>query len=193
MLAPVALAWVFFYSYAKRFTSFAHLVLGVALAIAPVGAYLAIAGAWPRPWYAPVVLAAGVMLWVAGFDVIYSLQDMAFDRRHGLHSIAARFGAAGAMRFARVFHFLAVAAFLALGLLGMFPVGALYLMGVAVMAALLAYEHWVVRGAAGGLDLPRIDRAFFRANVAVSTSFFMFVLLDRLLLVGGSALRATGP
>lgn len=192
-LAPVALAWIFSYSYTKRFTSFAHAVLGFALGIAPVGAYLAISGVWPAPWYAPVVLAAGVMLWVAGFDVIYSLQDIEFDKREGLHSIAARFGARRALVFARVLHLSAVSAFFAIGVLRLFPVGRVYLGGIGVMAAILAYEHWEVRGGAGSLDLLRIDRAFFRANVAISTSFFAFVLLDRLLHAGSAALRATGP
>src|SRR5690606_2853230 len=83
MLSPIALAWVFFYSYTKRFTPISHHVLGLALGIAPVGAYLALAGTWPAPWYAPVVLALAVMFWVAGFDTIYSLQDTDFDRAHG--------------------------------------------------------------------------------------------------------------
>ncbi|MGH7552429.1 MAG: UbiA family prenyltransferase, partial [Longimicrobiales bacterium] len=182
------------YSYTKRFTAWSHHVLGLALGIAPVGAYLAIAGEWPQPWYAPVVLAAGVMFWVAGFDVIYALQDIEFDRRERLHSIAAKHGARSAMWFARSFHFTAVLAFLAVGALRMFPVGSAYLGGVAVMAMLLTYEHWVVRGdAEGTLDLKRIDRAFFRANVAISTSFLFFTLLDRLLAIDFTFATGSGP
>jgi 4-hydroxybenzoate polyprenyltransferase len=186
VLAPVALAWIFFYSYTKRFTAWAHHVLGVALGIAPAGAYLAIAGVWPEPWYALPVLAGAVMFWVAGFDVIYSVQDVEFDRAHGLHSMPVRYGATGALRLARVFHAVSFALFAAIGVLGIFPVGALYLAGVLVMAGLLLYEHRVI-GAAdpARLDLPRIDRAFFHANVAVSMSLFGFTLLDRLL--GGAA------
>jgi 4-hydroxybenzoate polyprenyltransferase len=179
-LAPVALAWIFFYSYTKRFTRWAHLVLGLSLAIAPVGAYLAIAGAWPQPWYAPVVLALGVMFWVSGFDIIYALQDIEFDRRTGLHSVAARYGERKALALARAAHLAAVAAFLSLALFQLFPVHGFYLGGVAVMAGLLVYEHRVVRSGGGPLDLPRIDRAFFRANIAVSTSFFAFTLFDRI-------------
>src|SRR5690606_6953408 len=91
-LAPFALAWVFFYSYTKRFTSWAHLVLGFALAIAPVGAYLAVTGSWSEPWPALLALAGGVLCWVAGFDILYSLQDEFFDRSQGLHSIPAAVG-----------------------------------------------------------------------------------------------------
>ncbi|HLU25802.1 MAG TPA: UbiA-like polyprenyltransferase [Longimicrobiales bacterium] len=182
-LAPVALAWVCFYSYTKRFTSLSHAVLGYSLGIAPVGAYLAIAGTWSEPWYALVILASGVMCWVAGFDVIYAIQDLDFDRQQGLRSLPARLGLSGALRAARIFHFLAVALFLSLRWVPGFPGGWLYLAGVAVMAALLTYEHWIVRAQAPGkLDLVRIDRAFFRVNVGVSTTFFAFVLLDRLLL-----------
>ncbi len=194
VLAPVALAWVFFYSYTKRFTAWSHHVLGLALGIAPVGAYLAIAGEWPQPWYAPVLLAAGVMFWVAGFDVIYALQDIDFDRRHRLHSIAARHGARGAMWYARAFHASAVLAFFALGVVRLFPVGAMYLGGVGLMATLLIYEHWVVRGGVeAALDPIRIDRAFFRTNVAVSTGFLLFTLLDRLVASPSIATIGSGP
>lgn len=193
MLAPLALAWVFFYSYTKRFTRWSHQVLGFALGIAPVGAYLAIAGEWPAPWYAPVVLAVGVMLWVSGFDVIYALQDIDFDRRTGLHSIAAKHGAAKALAFARASHFAAVVAFLAVAVFGLFPVGALYVAGTVVMALLLVYEHRAVRRDGDGLDIGGINRAFFRTNVAVSTSFFVFTLLDRLLAAGGTTSTGIAP
>lgn len=193
VLAPVALAWVFFYSYTKRFTRWSHQVLGFALGVAPVGAYLAIAGEWPAPWYGPVVLAVGVMLWVSGFDIIYALQDIDFDRRTGLHSIAARHGAARALAFARASHFAAVVAFLAVAVLDLFPVGALYVAGTAVMALLLVYEHRVVRRDDEGIDIGGINRAFFRTNVAVSTSFFLFTLLDRLLAAGAATYIGIAP
>lgn len=182
-LAPVALAWIFFYSYTKRFTSWAHNVLGLALGIAPVGAFLAVAGEWSDPWYALVMLAAAVMFWVAGFDIIYSFQDLDFDREQGLHSLASRQGPRRGLTWARLFHGLAVTLFFLLWLPAAFPVQWLYLIGVLAMAALLLHEHALVRGqTAEELDLPRVNRAFFRVNVAVSTTFFAFVLLDRLLL-----------
>src|SRR5690606_5851764 len=96
MLSPIALAWIFFYSYGKRFTAGAHHILGLALGIAPVGAFLAVSGTWPEPWYGLPLLAAAVMFWVAGFDVIYAVQALAFDRSHGLHSIPAKLGARSA-------------------------------------------------------------------------------------------------
>ncbi|MGH7446568.1 MAG: UbiA-like polyprenyltransferase [Longimicrobiales bacterium] len=185
MLAPAALGWIFFYSYTKRFTSWAHHVLGLALGIAPVGAFLAISGVWPEPWYALPVLSAAVMFWVAGFDIIYALQDVEFDRTHGLHSIPARVGATAALRRARIFHGISFLLFGSIVLLQLLPVGLFYTGGVLVMAGLLVYEHRLIgSGEPASLDLRRIDRAFFHANVAVSTSFFVFTLLDRLF--GGS-------
>ncbi len=182
-LSPVALAWVFFYSYTKRFTSWAHLVLGLSLGIAPVGAYLAITGAWSEPALALVLLAAGVMCWVAGFDVIYALQDLDFDQAHGLHSIPTRVGADRALLVARVLHVLSVLAFAALVAGRLFPVGVFYSIGVGVMVGLLFYEHRLLAGMHfRELDLRTIDRAFFRVNVLVSTTFFVCTLLDRLLL-----------
>lgn len=181
-LAPVALAWVFLYSYTKRFTSWAHHVLGLALGIAPAGAYLAIAGAWPAPWYALPVLAAAVMFWVAGFDVIYAVQDIEFDRAHALHSIPVRHGPVRALRLAGLFHLVSFLLFLAVRLFRLFPVGDVYLLGVLAMAGLLIHEHRIARvHDPRELDLPRIDRAFFRANIAVSFSIFAFTLLDRVL------------
>ncbi|HEX6134931.1 MAG TPA: UbiA-like polyprenyltransferase [Longimicrobiales bacterium] len=182
MLAPLALAWVFFYSYTKRFTAWAHHVLGLALGIAPAGAFLAVSGTWPEPWYALPVLSAAVMFWVAGFDVIYAVQDLEFDRSHALHSIPARVGAPRALRLARVFHGIAFLLFGAIAVFDLLPTGVFYAAGVLVMAGLLVYEHRLIDAMdPARLDLPRIDRAFFHANVAVSTSFLGFVLLDRLL------------
>lgn len=180
VLAPIALAWIFFYSYTKRFTAWAHYVLGLSLGIAPVGAYLGIAGAWPVPWYALPVVAAAVMFWVAGFDVIYAIQDIEFDRRRGLHSIAARYGPEKALRLARLFHAISVLLFLSVRVFSMFPVGALYTTGVVLMGILLLYENHVARAAIGTtLDMRRIDRAFFLVNVSVSLVLFALTLLDR--------------
>lgn len=184
LLAPVALAWIFFYSYTKRFTSWAHHVLGLALGIAPAGAFLAVSGVWPEPWYLLPVLAAAVMFWVAGFDVIYALQDVEFDRAHGLHSIPARLGPARALQSARVYHGISFALFAAILAFGLLPLGLFYAGALLVMAGLLVYEHRLTgSGDPSKLDLRRIDRAFFHANVGVSMSFFVFTLLDRL--IGG--------
>ena len=181
MLAPLALAWIFFYSYTKRFTAWAHHVLGLALGIAPAGAFLAISGVWPEPWYALPVLAAAVMFWVAGFDVIYALQDVDFDRAHGLRSIPARVGTTGALRRARIFHGISFLLFGTIAATGMLPVGPFYAVAVGIMGGLLVYEHRLIgAGDPATLDLRRIDRAFFHANVGVSASFFVFTLIDRL-------------
>jgi 4-hydroxybenzoate polyprenyltransferase len=182
LLAPVALAWIFFYSYTKRFTAWSHHVLGLALGIAPAGAFLAVSGVWPEPWYLLPVLAFAVMFWVAGFDVIYALQDVDFDRTHGLHSIPARIGAQGALGRARLFHALSFLLFGAITVFDMLPVGIFYAAALVVMAGLLVYEHRLIgAGDPATVDLSRIDRAFFHANVGVSLSFFAFTLLDRLL------------
>jgi 4-hydroxybenzoate polyprenyltransferase len=193
-LSPIALVWIFLYSYTKRFTALAHWVLGLSLGIAPVGAYLAISGAWSRPAWALPLLAAAVMLWVAGFDIVYALQDIDFDRTHGLHSIPARLGVRRSLIVARVVHAASVVCFLAILLLHAFPVGWLFALAIGLMTGLLHYEHTVVaprkrtdladRPSHPDLapDVKRIDRAFFRVNVIVSTSFFVFTLLDRLLL-----------
>ncbi len=175
VLAPFALGWILFYSYTKRFTRFAHLVLGFALAIAPVGAYLAVAGAWSEPWQALLVLAGGVLCWVAGFDILYSLQDIDFDRSQGLHSIPAALGAKGALAFSRVLHLLSVAQFVSLGFL-LPELGAAYFVGTGIIAAMLLYEQSLVRAD----DLSKIDAAFFNINGAISVVFFLIVLGERL-------------
>lgn len=180
MLSFVALAWTFFYSYTKRFTSFSHWVLGLSLAIAPVGAYLAIAGEWAQPWFALLVLAGAVMCWVAGFDIVYSIQDIEFDRTAGLHSMPSKLGMQRSLLLARVLHVLAVTCFAAIALFELFPVGVFYKAGLAVMVGLLIYEHSLIRSLnSGQVDYQRIDKAFFTMNVLVSTTFFLFTLLDR--------------
>ena len=181
-LSPLALAWVAFYSFTKRFTHWAHNVLGFSLAMAPVGAYLAVAGSWSRPWYSLLTLASAVMFWVAGFDIIYSLQDVEFDRQQGLYSLPARKGVKRALFLARLFHAHSVIFFLLLGILHRFPVHSFYMFGVVITAFIMIHEHRLVAAQdPAQLDLKLIDRAFFHANVAVSTMFFMFTLLDRLL------------
>ena len=150
-LSPVALAIVFWYSLAKRYTSCAQLFLGLALAVAPVGGWLAAGGGagW-QPWL--LGLATGT--WVAGFDVIYACEDVEFDRGHGLRSIPARFGVAGALRLSRLLHVVTVAGLA--GLVWVAPLGPVYLAGVAGVAVLLAYEQSLVSAA----DLSRVKQAF---------------------------------
>lgn len=175
-LAPFALGWIFFYSYTKRFTRWAHLVLGFALAIAPVGAYLAVAGEWSRPPAVLLVLAGAVLTWVAGFDVLYSLQDMEFDRAQGLHSVPAAFGARGALVVSRTLHVACAALFFLLGAL-VPEAGAIYFAGATLVTVMLAYEQSLVKST----DFSRIDAAFFNINGIISVGFFLLVLAERLL------------
>lgn len=162
-LSPVALLIVFGYSYTKRFTAASHLVLGLSLAVAPVGAWLAIRGRFDT---APLVLAAGVLFWVAGFDTIYACPDAEFDRREGLFSLPARLGVARALAFARLMHVTAVGLLLALFWLS--PLHPLYLAGVAGVGGLLAWEHTLVRPD----DLSRVMQAF-NLNGWVSLGYFV--------------------
>lgn len=171
-LSPVALLVVFGYSYTKRFTPLAHLVLGLSLGIAPVGAWLAIRGAFAPE---PLVLALAVVTWVAGFDVIYACQDVEFDRREGLQSIPARLGVARALGLARLLHVGTVT--LLAGLYLVTPLHPLYLAGVAGVAALLAYEHSLVHAD----DLSRVNAAFFTVNGWVGVFYFAATSAARLL------------
>jgi 4-hydroxybenzoate polyprenyltransferase len=191
-LSPIALAWVFFYSYTKRFTRLAHLVLGIGMSIAPVGGYLAVAGQWSTPWWVLCALALAVATWGAGFDVLYALPDIAFDRAHGLYSIPAALGERRAIAVARALHALTV---LSLALVGRGTVapdslaGACYWTGVLVVAVLLAYEHSLVRAG----DLSRLDAAFFTMNGVISLTLFGFTLAGRLLADGSIPLTRPVP
>jgi 4-hydroxybenzoate polyprenyltransferase len=171
-LWPLPVAMFFVYPYLKRFTWLSHLWLGACLGLAPVGAWLAVSGA--APWEA-WALGGAVLLWVAGFDLFYSLYDLDHDRAHGLHSWAVRFGEAGAFYGARAFH-VGTVALLALAGFAL-PVGAWYGIGAAVVAGLLAYEHLIVRPG----DLRRLDAAFFTVNGLISIAFLAFVALDVLI------------
>lgn len=176
LLSPLALGWIFFYSYTKRFTRWAHLVLGFSLAIAPVGAYLAVIGEWSDPATALLALAGAVLCWVAGFDILYSLQDEEFDRRNGLHSIPATFGASRAIGISRILHALCFILFFASG--GLFAgVTVVYYLGVVMIGVMLVYEQSLVRAD----DLSRIDAAFFNINGAISLLFCLMVVAERLL------------
>lgn len=173
-LSPVALAWVCFYSFTKRFTRLAHLVLGLGLAIAPVGGYLAVTGAWSEPWWMLIALAVAVMSWSGGFDILYALPDIEFDRAHGLHSIPAALGVTGAITIARALHLTTVAALaLTVWITG---AGTLAWGGVVIAAVILAYEHSLVSAD----DLTKLDAAFFTMNGVISLTFFAFVLADRI-------------
>ena len=175
ILAPVALVWVLFYSYTKRFTRWSHLVLGVGLSIAPVGGYLATIGQWSDPWWMLIALAIGVATWVGGFDILYALQDVSFDRENGLFSVPAAFGEANALGIARALHLTTVAA-LAIAGIGA-GAGVLYFCGVLVAGLLLLYEHSLVKAD----DFTRLDAAFFTMNGVISIVFFGFVFTERLL------------
>ena len=168
LLSPVALLVVLGYSYTKRFTSLSHLVLGLALSIAPVGAWLAVRGRFDA---APVVLALAVLAWVAGFDTIYSCQDVDFDRREGLRSLPALLGIRRALTVARLLHFAAVV--LLAALFALVPLHPIYLVGVAAVAALLVYEHSLVSAD----DLSRVDAAFFTVNGWISVGYLAFTIL----------------
>lgn len=170
LLAPVALGSVLLYSYTKRFTALAHLVLGWCLAIAPTGAWIAVRGAIDSP--VPLLLSLSVMLWTAGFDVIYACQDYAFDVSTGLRSVPQRFGIANALWIARLLHAGMFAALVAVYLLtGLHWIG---LLGVVATAALLVYQHSLVRAD----DLSRLNAAFFTTNAFVSVILFVTVAAD---------------
>jgi 4-hydroxybenzoate polyprenyltransferase len=175
ILAPLALGWVLFYSYTKRFTRWSHLVLGVGLSIAPVGGYLAIAGHWSDPWWMLIALAVAVATWVGGFDILYALQDVSFDRENGLYSVPSTFGEVNALGIARFLHFLTVAS-LALAGVGA-GAGIVYFAGVIVAGLLLLYEHSLVKAN----DFSRLDAAFFTMNGVISIVFLGFVFTERLL------------
>jgi 4-hydroxybenzoate polyprenyltransferase len=175
VVSPLALAWVLFYSYTKRFTRWSHLVLGVGLSIAPVGGYLAITGHWGDPWWMLIALAIAVATWSGGFDILYALQDVSFDRENGLYSVPSTFGEAPALGIARALHIVTVAA-LAIAGVGA-GVGILYFAGVIVAGLLLLYEHSLVKAN----DFSRLDAAFFTMNGVISIVFLGFVFTERLL------------
>jgi len=171
LLAPIALFVIFFYSLTKRFTSATHFFLGLALAVAPIGAWIAQTG---RIDIAPVVLAAGVVCWVAGFDLIYATQDYDFDRREGIRSLVVKLGITRSLRLAQLLHLLTLLALIGFGIAA--KLGALYYWSMPLVAAALVYEHNIEK-----LDLAGINRAFFQSNAFVSAVFLVAVCADRLL------------
>jgi len=173
-LAPLALAFISAYSYAKRFTSWSHLWLGLADGIATPAGYLAVTGSWSDPWWVLPAGALAVTCWVGGFDVFYALQDEAFDRAERLQSLVVRLGPAKSIFAAKLMHGLAVLALVAFGVGA--GLGAAYYAGLALGAALIAYEHRLVRPG----DLSRLDAAFFTMNGIVSVVVFAGALVDRI-------------
>jgi len=170
ILAPVALVLIFFYSLTKRFTSATHFFLGIALAIAPVGAWIAQTG---RIDFAPVILAAGVVCWVAGFDLIYATQDYDFDRREGIRSLVVKLGIARSLRLAQLLHLVTFVALIAFGVVA--QLGPVYYWSTPLIAAALFYEHTTEKR-----DLTGINRAFFQSNAFVGAVFLIAVCIDRL-------------
>jgi 4-hydroxybenzoate polyprenyltransferase len=174
-LSPIALAVITLYSYSKRFTWWSHLWLGFGDAIAGPAGYLAVSGEWSAPWWLLWMMAAAVTFWIGGFDIFYALQDEAFDRDEGLHSAVVRFGRGRAILVGKLLHGLAVLALIAFGAGA--GLGIAYYAGVAVGAALIAYEHQLVKPG----DLSRLDAAFFTANGIVSIVVFLGALVDRII------------
>jgi 4-hydroxybenzoate polyprenyltransferase len=168
-LTPLALFFLVFYSYCKRFTALAHLVLGACLAVAPVGAWIAIRGSVEIP---ALLLGLAVLFWVAGFDILYALQDLEFDQAGGLHSIPVRLGVGGSLWVARLFHMIMLCLLLALGYT--LHLGAWYMAGFAAALVMLCYEHWLLRNG----DLGKLDAAFFNMNGYISMTIFLFTLAD---------------
>jgi 4-hydroxybenzoate polyprenyltransferase len=177
LLSPVALAIIFFYSLTKRFTWASHLFLGVALSLAPIGAWLAVAGSATdlRELVIPLCLGLAVVFWLAGFDIIYSLQDREFDSAQGLHSIPVRFGVTGALRLSSLFHVCTIVFLILVGVAA--KLGIIYWIGCLAVSLILLWEHRIVRPN----DLSRVNRAFFDFNAYVSIGYFLITLADVLI------------
>jgi 4-hydroxybenzoate polyprenyltransferase len=169
LLSPVALGIIFFYSYTKRFTSFTQFVLGLSLAIAPIGAWLAVRGEFALP---PLILALGVIFWVGGFDLIYSIQDYEFDQQAGLHSMVVKYGVPASLRLAQIMHGALLLCLVAFGYVG--GLGWVYYGALLLVCGALLYEH----RAAARLDLNGINRAFFQSNAFVSVVLVAAIALD---------------
>ncbi len=175
LLSPLALGWILLYSLSKRFTWWPHIWLGVSLAIAPVGGYLAITGQWSDPSWMLIAITLGVASWVAGFDIFYALPDVGFDRAEGLRSAVVRLGESRAILLAKVLHGITIPALAVFGYAAGF--GMWYYAGIVAAAGILAYEHQLVRPG----DLSKLDAAFFTMNGVMSVVVFGFALLDRVI------------
>lgn len=168
-LSPIALFFLLLYSYCKRFTALAHVVLGICLAAAPIGAWVAIRGTIDIP---ALVLGGVVLFWVAGFDILYALQDLDFDRSAGLHSIPVLLGVKGSLWAARFFHLIMIG--LLFTLLDLMHLGTLFLAGILTAIAMLLYEHWLLRDG----NLAKLDAAFFNMNGYISVAIVLFTAAD---------------
>ena len=171
-VSPLVLLVLFTYSYTKRFTWLSHVVLGIALSLAPLGAWIAVRGTFD---FEILPLCFAVMFWVAGFDVLYGLQDIDFDKKFGLYSIPSRFGISKSLWISRLFHLITVA--LLLSLVPVFDLTGPYLLGVLIATLLLIYEHSLVKPD----DLSKLDIAFFNMNGYISITVFVFTLIDYLI------------
>lgn len=170
-LSPLALAISFFYSYTKRFTFLSHAFLGLALSLAPIGAWIAITGELDAP---ALVLGVAVLFWLVGFDILYSLQDVDFDKEAGLHSIPKRFGVRYSLWISRASHAVTITALFSLPFL--LPLGFFYFVGIFAALGLILYEHSLVKEG----DLSMLNVAFFNMNGYISVTVFVFTLLDAL-------------
>ena len=168
-LSPLALFFLVLYSYCKRFTALAHVVLGICLAAAPIGAWIAIRGSIDLP---ALILGGIVLFWVAGFDILYALQDLEFDRTAGLHSIPVALRVNGSLWAARLFHLVMLV--LLAGLYMVMQLGGFFMAGIVVVVAMLAYEHWLLRKG----DLRKLDAAFFNMNGYISVAILIFTALE---------------
>jgi len=168
-LSPIALFFLVLYSYCKRFTALAHIVLGICLAAAPIGAWVALRGTIELP---AVVLGLIVLFWVSAFDMLYALQDLEYDRAAGLHSIPVALGVDGSLWLSRLFHLITVG--LLVWLIVLLGLGIWFWIGSAAMAAMLLYEHWLLRGG----DLTKLDAAFFTMNGYISLTFLAATAAD---------------
>ena len=171
-LSPVALFVILFYSYTKRFTALCHLVLGIGLSLAPIGAYLAVTGAFA---VLPVLFSFAVIFWVSGFDIIYALQDEDFDKQNSLHSIPSRLGKAKALKISELLHFLSSICVIYGGVYGKF--GLWYWCGIVLFISMLIYQHSIVKPD----DLRRVNIAFMTSNGIASIVFAIFVIMDLLI------------
>ncbi len=175
-LSPVAIFFLLLYSYCKRFTALAHIVLGICLSAAPIGAWIAIRG---EVSLAPILLGAAVLFWVAGFDILYALQDLEFDRQAGLHSIPVKLGINRSLWLSRLFSLLMILFLLWLAVL--LGLGAAFILGIAAVTGLLFYEHWLLRNG----DLARLDLAFFTMNGYVSIIILIATVIEIFIFRGG--------
>jgi|HubBroStandDraft_6_1064221.scaffolds.fasta_scaffold338764_2 4-hydroxybenzoate polyprenyltransferase len=172
LLSPVALFIILFYSYTKKFTPLCHLVLGIGLSLAPIGAYIAVTGTFAL---LPVLFSLAVVFWVSGFDIIYALQDIEFDKSQNLYSIPAWLGKSNALHVSEIFHILSIAFVCCAGIYGQF--GWWYWLGIAVFTGMLAYQHSIVKPN----DLSKVNIAFMTANGIASVVFAVFVITDLLI------------